>query len=284
MKALLIKIYQPTAHYRMPFTYQRRHTYPLPPYSTVIGFLCNLLGIDYQGNELYEQLKKCKLSVSGRFEQKLTEYIWFRNLSKSSHEKYFGSSELREKNGEINHIGGQSPMRIDVLENMKLNIHIVSEDEAFLNWLKNYLHNPVDRLETIHLGRAEDWLVFESIKIVELESSTRDKNYNHFFWIPQQLYSKNIAEHDTQELDEIIPQQLYSENINFDFAQAEGLFYNLPVFATIKNYEQTHNRNAERSFSYMRSKLNDGAIKGIKYMYDKESDIPVFLADLDTCN
>ncbi len=263
MKSLLIKIYQPTTHYRMPFTYQRRHTYPLPPYSTVIGFLCNLLGIDYQGNDRYDQLKKCKISVSGRFEQKLTEYIWFRNLSKSSHEKYFGSAELREKNGEINHIGGQSPMRIDVLENMKLNIHIASEDETFLSWLEGYLHNPVDRLETIHLGRAVDWLVFESIKIVKLESSTRDKNYNHFFWIPQQLYS---------------------ENINFDFAKTEGLFYNLPVFATIKDYEQTHNRNAERSFSYMRSKLNDGAIKGIEYMYDKESDIPVFLAEFNKCN
>jgi len=47
MKALLIQIYQPTAHFRIPFTYQRRHTYPIPPYSTVIGLLCNLLGIYY---------------------------------------------------------------------------------------------------------------------------------------------------------------------------------------------------------------------------------------------
>jgi len=71
MKALLIKIYQPTAHYRMPFTYQRRHTYPIPPYSTVIGFLCNMLGIIHQDNEWYKKLKKCKLSISGRFEQKI---------------------------------------------------------------------------------------------------------------------------------------------------------------------------------------------------------------------
>jgi CRISPR-associated protein Cas5t len=260
MKALLIKIYQPTAHYRMPFTYQRRHTYPIPPYSTVIGFLCNMLGIDYQGNKKYEQLKKCKLSVSGRFEQKLTEYIWFRNLSKGSHEKYFGSTETREKNGEINHIGGQSPMRIDVLENMHLNIHIAG-DENFLSELETNLYNPVNRLETVHLGRAEDWLVFESIQLVDLEKSDRDKNYNHFFWIPQHM--------DT------------TEEVNFD--TADGLFYNLPVFATIKDYEKTFNRHAERSFSYMRSKLNDGAIKGMEYLYDKQSDVPVFLADLEKC-
>jgi CRISPR-associated protein Cas5t len=263
MKALLIKIYQPTAHYRMPFTYQRRHTYPIPPYSTVIGFLCNMLGIDYQGNEKYEQLKKCKLSVSGRFEQKLTEYIWFRNLSKGSHEKYFGSTDTREKNGEINHIGGQSPMRIDVLENMHLNIHLAG-DEDFLCELEKYLHNPVNRLETVHLGRAEDWLVFESIQLLELEKSERDKNYNHFFWIPQHI-----------EAD---------ETIAFDFDKTDGLFYNLPVFATIKDYEKTFNRHAERSFSYMRSKLNDGAITGMEYMYDEQSGVPVFLADLNRCN
>lgn len=259
MKALLVKLYQPTAHYRMPFTYQRRHTYPIPPYSTVIGFLCNLLGVDNQASEQYKKLRECKLSISGHFEQKLTEYIWFRNLNKKSHEKYFGSTKTREKNGEVNHIGGQSPMRIDVLENMRLNIHIAG-DEAFLGELEDYLRNPVNRLETVHLGRAEDWLVFESIQRVDLVSSERDKNYNHFFWIPQYL--------DT------------ADEIAFDFDKAEGLFYNLPVFASIKDYDKTYNRHAERSFTYMRSKLNDGAIKGMEYWYDKQSNVPVFFADL----
>ena len=202
MKVLKIKIYQPTAHYRMPFTYQRRHTYPIPPYSTVIGFLCNLLGIDYQGNELYEELQNCRLSVSGKFEIKLTEYIWFRNLSKASHERCFGSASIREKNGEVNHIGGQSPMRIDVLENMHLNIHLSSENEEFLHKLEKYLHNPVNRLESIHLGRAEDWLVFESIKMIDLISCSKDKNYNNFFWIPQYTF---------------IP-----ESLTFDFDKADG--------------------------------------------------------------
>lgn len=263
MKALKIKIYQPTAHYRMPFTYQRRHTYPIPPYSTVIGFLCNLLGIDYQDNGLFEELKNCKLSVSGKFDIKLTEYVWFRNLSKASHERCFGSASTREKNGEVNHIGGQSPMRIDVLENMRLNIHLASENVAFLQKLEAYLHNPVNRLETIHLGRAEDWLVFESMEMVDLIPSSKDKNYNHFFWIPQYTY---------------IP-----ESFQFDFDKADGIFYNLPTFVTIKDYDQTFNRHAERSFKYMRSKLNDGAITGTnEYLFDGE--VPVFLADLKRSN
>lgn len=263
MKALFIKIYQPSAHYRIPFTYQRRHTYPIPPYSTVIGFLCNMLGIDNQTNEKYDKLKRCKLSISGKFEQKLTEYIWFRNLSKKSHETYFGSTSTREKNGEINHFGGQSPMRIDVLENMYLNIHLAG-DEAFLHELEEYLYEPINRLETMHLGRAEDWLVFESIQMVELQKSNRDKNYNHFFWIPQYIETDGT--------------------VSFDFSNAEGLFYNLPVFASIKDYEKTYDRYAERRFSYMRSKLNDGVIKGMEYWHDgNAAGVPVFLADLNRC-
>jgi CRISPR-associated protein Cas5, N-terminal domain len=66
LKTLRLKIYQPQAHYRVPFTYQRRHTYPIPPYSTVIGLLCNVLGIrNLEGDgepksEDYEKLKNCK--------------------------------------------------------------------------------------------------------------------------------------------------------------------------------------------------------------------------------
>jgi len=264
MKALRIKIYQPTAHYRMPFTYQRRHTYPIPPYSTIIGFLSNMLGIYDQENELFHKIQSCKLSISGKFNIKLTEYIWFRNLNKKSHETYFGSATIRKKNGEINHIGGQSPMRIDVLENMHLNIHIASEDPSFLDELKNCLKNPVNRLETIHIGRAEDWLVFDSIELVDLIPSSKHKNYKHFFWIPQKIW---------------VP-----ESIEFDFERTQGLFYNLPTFATIKDYNKTFNRHAERSFKYLRSKLNDGALTGINYLYDEKSDIPVFLADLKLSN
>ena len=88
-----------------------------------------------------------------------------------------------------------------------------------------------------------------------------EKNDKHFFWIPQHLWKEG--------------------EINFYFENGEGLFYSLPVFSTIKDYEKTFNRHAERSFNYMRSKLNDGSIKGMKYWYDTHSNLPVFFADLN---
>lgn len=267
MKLLRIKIYQPNAHYRLPFTYQRRHTYPIPPYSTVIGFLINAMGLYKQTGEDFENLKKLKISIAGRFDSKITEYIWFRNLSKQKHEDKFGYVKNRENNGHIEHIGGQSPMRIDVLNEMHLVIYLAHEDEDFIKKLKEVLSNPKDRLEILHLGRAEDWIVFEEEpKLIAEENlmyERRDANYKHFFWIPEKFRIKNGNGWEIKNSD------------NF-----EGLLYNLPTFATIENYENTFNRHGKRHFDYVRTKLNDGLIKEEKILFDNETKLPIFLGEL----
>ena len=61
----------------------------------------------------------------------------------------------------------------------------------------------------------------------------------------------------------------------------EGLTYRLPTFAIIENYENTFNRHGKRSFEYVTTRLNEGIIKDVTYLYDKVADIPVFLADLN---
>jgi CRISPR-associated protein Cas5, N-terminal domain len=79
MKILKLKIYQPTAHYRIPFTFARRHTYPIPPYSTVIGLICNVLGIADQKNENFEKIKNgLSLAIYGEYEFLNREYVWLR--------------------------------------------------------------------------------------------------------------------------------------------------------------------------------------------------------------
>ncbi|HWP93517.1 MAG TPA: type I-B CRISPR-associated protein Cas5b [Thermodesulfobacteriota bacterium] len=243
-KALRIRIYQPQAHYRVPFTYQRRHTYPIPPYSTVIGLLCNVLGIrnlktqgEPKEDANYKKLKELKISIAGRFESKTTEYTWLRNLSKDSHIIRFGSTNIREINGHIEHIGGQSPVLIDILSEVKLFIYLANNDEVFLKKIKTSLENPTQRLYPIHLGRAEDWIVFEEISsIFELEykEKIQDGNYRNFFWIPKH-YVRN--------------------------GQTPGLRYRVPTF-----YKLT---NGVRNFEYEDAFLNDGKIIGLKGYFDE---------------
>jgi CRISPR-associated protein Cas5t len=263
---LRLKIYQPQAHYRVPFTYQRRHTYPIPPYSTVIGFLCNVLGIDDQEKEEYQKLRTIKISIAGRFESKTTEYTWFRNLSKSAHVERFGSVDNRFIGGHVEHIGGQSPIFIDVLNEVHLVIHLVHEDDSFLREIRSSLEKPVRRLEVLHLGRAEDWIVIEELSdICELSSfkiCRVDADFRHFFWIPERLY---------------LPEP---KDGTSDFDHYEGLRYRLPTFWSVEDYATTRNRHGRRIFEYMTVKLSDGLLKEKKFLFDEECYLPVFLASL----
>jgi len=261
---LRLRIYQPQAHYRVPFTYQRRHTYPIPPYSTVIGFLCNLLGIDDQEKDDYKNLKAIKISIAGRFESKTTEYTWFRNLSK--HVERFGSVENRSIGGHVEHIGGQSPLSIDILNDVRLVIHLAHEDSSFLEHIRSSLENPDRRLEILHLGRAEDWIVIEELSQVSQLSSFEvcrvDADFRHFFWIPERFYLPTAKDSAS------------------DFDRYEGLRYRLSTFWTVEDYAATQNRHGRRIFEYITVKLSDGFLKEQRFLFDRECKLPVFLADL----
>ncbi|MEM5820916.1 MAG: type I-B CRISPR-associated protein Cas5b [Candidatus Aenigmatarchaeota archaeon] len=267
MKALKLKIYQPHAHYRIPFTYQRRHTYPIPPYSTVIGLLCNILGIrNIEGKEEpcmnqncscdYHKLKNIKISICGKFESKTTEYIWFRNLSEKSHNDRFGFSENRNIFGYTEHPGGQLPILIDILNDVNLWIYFYHEEQNFLEKIKNSFENPQDRIYPLHLGRAEDWMVIQEINFVNLEETDYGGDFKRFFWIPKNCLLPN--------------------NSNFDFEKFGGILYKIPTFYKLLN--------GRRDFVYIDAKLNDGEINlsktNIKLFYDKNENIPVFLTDL----
>ncbi len=273
MNFLRIKIYQPQAHYRIPFTYRIRHTYPLPPYSTVIGLFCNVLGIDSQLSDDYKKLKKIKLSIAGRFESKTTEYVWFRNLSSKSHIGRFGYVENRSINGHIEHIGGQTPVLIDVLNEVHLIIYVAYEEaphekENFLEKLKGALENPAKRLEIIHLGRAEDWIVLEEVSdlldISTFEVQSRDGNFGHFFWIPKKIWAEKS---DGKAL-----------NI---FNSVDGLLYRVPSFWTIEGYEKTFNRHGIRNFDFILAKLNDGLLTNQTFLFDIHTRLPIFFADFN---
>jgi len=262
---LRLRIYQPQAHYRIPFTYQRRHTYPIPSYSTVIGFLCNVLGYGGMPKE-HNELKKIKISIAGKFLSKTTEYIWFRNLSKEAHTDRFGTIENRSISGHIEHIGGQAPISIDVLDEVRLIIHLAHKEKGFLEDIRSSLENPIRRLDVLHLGRAEDWIVIEELAEIKELSNFKikrvDANFGYFFWIPEKIHQPN------------------SQN-NIKFEQFEGLLYRLPTFWTVEDFDNTLNRHGRRIFDYISAKMSDGMFSRTVFLFDEDCKIPVFLADFE---
>jgi CRISPR-associated protein Cas5t len=275
LKVLKIKIYQPQAHYRMPFTYQRRHTYPIPPYSTVIGLLCNLLGIrnnngDGEPNDdNYLKLKNIKISIAGTFESKTTEYIWLRNLSKESHISRFGSYTNRYVGGHIEHIGGQMPAPTDILNDVRLWIYLYHKDESFLDHkgktfleeIKDSFENPNNRISVLHLGRAEDWIVIEDLKFVELKYRKIGGDFKKFFWIPKDLY---------------LPNNKNINNWEEHYKKIEGIAYRITTYYKLQN--------GIRNFDYVEVKLNSGELSfcelNMEVLFDEEENLPIFLANL----
>jgi len=260
VKALRVVLYQPHAHYRLPFTYRRRHSYPIPPYSTVRGFLCNVLNIrghtlgrDPEANEDFQRLKAAKIGIAGRFETKTTEYMWFRNLGKKQHISRFGSTEGRTMWGVGEHPGGQLPVWVDVLNEVRIVVYLVHEDYAFLERLCEKIQNPSERFYPLYLGRSEDWVVVEDVnKDVSLEFKAKDADFEHFFWVPEKLFLPPGG--------------------SFDFTQVEGIFYRVPFFWEL--------REGSRDFRYVLAKLSDGRIKNISFLFDSSfgrKGLPVFL-------
>jgi len=260
LRVLKIKIYQPQAQYRIPFTYKRRLTYPVPPYSTVLGLIANMLGVkNVPGQEepcvrencecVYHKYKELKISICGKFKVKTTEYVWLRNLEKGWHTKRFGSTTNRCVGGHIEHIGGQMPCYMDVLNDVEILIHLYHRDRGFLELIEKSFLEPKNRTSTLHLGRAEDILVLERIWFEELEFKPINGQFDYFFWVPQKMFSPG-------------------EDV---FDSIQGLTYDLPTFYRIKN--------GAREFDYIKVKLSEGDFGGIKAHYDNTEEVPVFLAD-----
>lgn len=166
---LKIKIYQPQDHYRIAFSYQRRYTYPLPPYSTVLGLIANVPGIRNLPDQEepcikedcncdYHKLKKIKILICGNFKSKSTEYTWLRNLNEKSHINRFGSVNNRYVSG---HIGGQMPCLIDILNDVDLMIYLYHEDLSFLENIIRNFERSKSRAFQFHLGKAENLIVIK---------------------------------------------------------------------------------------------------------------------------
>ncbi len=261
-KVLKIKIRQPQAHYRIPFSYQRRFTYPVPPFSTVKGLICNLLGIKSDGEENFKRIKEgFSLGIYSRYESLVREYVWLRNLGKEYHLDKFKDLKNRILDFTPQHPGVQSPVTVDVLHNVELIIYIYHRDEMFLKVIEGAFYNPSNRLSPIHLGRSEDWLVFEEIKLIEDFECTSVRKIDYFTWIPEKSFLE----------DKFVNTESYDEF----FEKLTANIFRLPTFYTITS-------DNKRVFDqFVTVKLYEGGTSPpLKCYVDKSEGLPILLTKL----
>ena len=153
MKILKLKLFQETACYKKPFAFKVAETYPLPPYSTVIGMFHKILGAD--SGEYYPM----NISVQGEYESIFSNY---QNLR-----MFKGKDEVTAM-----------PRNVHQLLNVHLLIHVKAEDDV----IDKIYNNIINGVETFTLGRNEDLVRVEEIKYVkEIKKTDGDINkYNAY--------------------------------------------------------------------------------------------------------
>lgn len=158
MKAIRLKLKQNLVNYKLPASFKVRESYPLPPYSTVIGMVHNACN--------YTEYHPMKVSVQGKYHSKVNDYKYFYSFAPGKIERdrdyaFITEDEKGKKTGVY-----KSPLIEELLVDVELLIHIVPHDENLIDEIYNAFKVP---REYISLGRREDLVVIDEVKIVEVE-------------------------------------------------------------------------------------------------------------------
>jgi len=206
LEMLKIKAVLPNAHFRIVHSGNPRKTYPVPPYSTVIGFLANILG---DMEKIKEMLSGgMALGILSQYEYISREYTWLRNLSTEQHLGRYVTARNRTWQGVAEHPGGQSPVNIEVLNEVAIWIYVYHSNPSVLEAIKQNHCRPEKWFSHLHLGRSEDWAAVEIVGTVELQVSNRAVDMSgtgqYFQWMPRPDFAFGLNQYiSKQEYDEL---------------------------------------------------------------------------------
>lgn len=152
-KAVRLKLYQNLVNYKKPTSFQLKETYPLPPYSTVIGMVHNLCQ--------YKEYKEMDVSVQGKYYSKINDLYTryeFKNGMKYDEKRH----QLKVGDFGV----GRGVSTTELLVDVELLIHIIPKDQNLIEEIEKAFLYPI---EYPSLGRREDLVIIEEAKVVEVE-------------------------------------------------------------------------------------------------------------------
>ena len=181
MKGIKVLLKQEVANYKKPSSFQLKESYPLPPYSTVIGmvhYLCD-----------FDEYKPMKISIQGKYRSKTNDFFTryeFKNAMK------YDKSRHNIMVGEFGISKGVATS--ELLVDVELLLHIVPEDQELVNKIYESLKFP---REYPSLGRREDLAVFEEVSIGEINKVelTDDKSVRtgYSIYVPIDTYNRDMS-------------------------------------------------------------------------------------------
>ena len=205
MKAIKLKLYQNMVNYKVPTSFQLKESYPLPPYSTVIGMIHSLCD--------FKEYKPMKISISGNYFSKVND-LYTRYEFKNGNPFEMGRHQLNVNGYGINRGVATAELLVDV----NLTIHIIPEDqsEEFLDIIFEAFKYP---REYPSLGRREDIVLIKDVKIVDVEKKKLEKDLSNgeddFAYIPVNFIQEKLVNYGDKKNGMIIYGTRYEMTKNY---------------------------------------------------------------------
>lgn len=171
LRAIRIHLHQQMPNYRKPASFLVRETYPLPPYSSVIGMVhaaCDFT--DYHAMDV---------SVQGTYASEVADYAKMYNFGIKYDPTRHQAKAIDSDGTEYGINIGPKPCQL--LTDVELIIHIKPYDDSDFAAVLHGLQNPVRYLS---LGRHEDIVNISDVCAVELSDDVRGTSTKHSIYIP----------------------------------------------------------------------------------------------------
>lgn len=169
-RAIRVECFQNLVNYRKPSSFIIKESYPLPPYSTVLGMIHAVCG--YPKGDFHPM----KLSIQGKNAGSISEL--YTRYSFSFDTKYeSGRHQLCIQDGDKTYGAFRGIAYVELICNNELVLHIQPSEEDF-DTVYQSLRNP---LIYPALGRHEDILDIISVEIVELHEEERVTAKNNIY-------------------------------------------------------------------------------------------------------
>ncbi|MCS6962159.1 MAG: CRISPR-associated protein Cas5 [Deltaproteobacteria bacterium] len=256
-----------TFHSRLPFAYSHRQTFPIPPISTVIGFLANLFGLHnkHQFEDFNRKHKLKKVAVFCKSTEVLEEYQWLRNLS--------ATTKPRLCRTETQHPGQIIPTFVQQVVKPEVLIYFALDKAVDVQSL-----NPFTILS---LGRAEDLVTTFEISEIELEEISplaRDslgkqffrlfnRRTTYMFWLPLNTFKGSVSGLDY--LRYVVP-VMY----RYGTVKQNG------IQTTVRHFTNVEAFLIRGSLRPLYNVLISGGYKDKSLFFDPKTEMPIFWFDL----
>lgn len=204
MKAIRVSLRQDMVNYKKPTSFQLKETYPLPPFSTVIGMVHSLCG--------YTKYQPMQVSVQGKYFSKVNDLYTryeFKNAMKyeeARHQLQVGEYGV-----------GQGVATAELLVDVELLLHIAPEDQNLVEEIYSAFVQPK---EYPSLGRREDLATIDEVKIVNLSQKELERQIpayrDYYAYIPYEMVQE--------------------ESVNFTH-KMQGIVHSGTRYNLTKNYE-----------------------------------------------